>query len=110
MARSFIKHAWFSKKHEAQVGSLEMDTPDGKVVRITALADAQEAVYAWDDGAYIGVVLDGTFRNKAFVSDFNPTPTAPIRRQLAVGEVCTICFAEYKERFLFRSAYMGCHC
>ena len=98
-------HAWFSKKAESLCSSLEMDTPDGRVVRITAIADHPNAQYLWDDKVYIGMVIDGTQRNRAFQSDFNPAP-----KPLVEGDVCPRCGHEYKLRHLFFSSYMGCHC
>lgn len=98
-------HAWFSKKAEALYGSLEMDTPDGKVIRITAIADHPNAQYLWDDKVYIGMVLDGTQRNQSFTSDFNPAPKAPVE-----GGMCLRCGHEVKLRHLFLSSYVGCHC
>jgi hypothetical protein len=108
--RSFVLHAWFSKKHEVFVGSVEMDTPDGNVVRVTAIAPAIEAAYPWDDAAYMGVVLESTSRNRSFNSGFNPPPTPPHRKVLKLGEICSTCEAEYKERILFRESYTGCLC
>ncbi len=112
MTRTFVKHAWFSKKQENLLGSFEMDTPDGKVVRVTALGDNEFSLHCleWDDGAYIGIVLSDTFRNQSFKSDFSPAKTAPIRKQLNLGDVCPVCGAEFKERLLFRTSYLGCHC
>lgn len=109
---SFTKYAWFSKTHEAATGSWEIDTVDGKVVRVTDLFDDKTlpTPSSYADAVYVGVVFHGTFRNKSFLSNFNPESIKAIRRQLAAGEICAVCGAEWKERFLFYSSYIGCHC
>lgn len=98
-------HGWFSKKAESLCGSLEMDTPDGKVVRITAIADHTNSIYQWDDKVYIGLVIADTQRARSFTSDYNPIP-----KVLAEGDVCSACGHEIKKRYLFFSSYVGCHC
>lgn len=110
VARTFVKHGFFSKDHEALVGSSEMDTPDGQVIRITALGETIDAHYSWEDAVYVGVILDGTHRNQSFNSGFVPVPVEPIKKKLKVGDICGTCSAEYKERMLFHSSYIGCHC
>jgi hypothetical protein len=110
VARTFVKHGFFSKDHEVLVGSFEMDTPDGQVIRITSLGDTIDAFYPWEDAVYVGVILDGTNRNQSFNSGFQPVLVEPIKNKLKVGDVCVICSAEYKERMLFCSIYVGCHC
>jgi hypothetical protein len=132
-----IKHAWFSAKHESMSGSWALVSVSGRAVRVTSIGDKPSAPgYNWSDRVYMGEIYDGTHHderkgssignglgNNHIVPGVNPFTIAglkscdwtvslsnPKKKTLAIGDICSVCGKEWKERALLTSTYMGCWC
>lgn len=135
-----IKHAWFSVKHESMSGSWALVSVNGHAVRVTTIGDDPKAPgYNWSDRIYMGEIYDGTHHDERKGSCFgnglgnnhivppvtpftigalngfdgtaktvktNPKP----QKVLAIGDICSTCGKEWKERSLLTSVYVGCWC
>ena len=102
-------YGWFSKIAEAdpQIGSTEIESHHGRVVRITEVRDDM-CISIFPDAVYIGAVLvpdDGIIvgKNISFDSGYQPIVQVLL-------PICTRCGHEKKERLLFFSKYIGCLC
>ena len=102
-------YGWFSKIAEAdpQIGSTEIESHHGRVVRITEICDDMgKSIYP--DAVYVGVVLvpdDGNIVGKNISFDSGYQPIAQV-----LLPICAACGHEWKERLLFLSKYIGCFC
>jgi hypothetical protein len=123
--------AWFSQAAANAYGSWGMTLAStGKSVRVTALySTLDSASYNWPDKVYVGEIVawshhdhwDGKFDliNARRLGSVHPivdidgsapvTKKAP-RVKLNIGDTCSVCGKEWKQRELATSTYIGCWC
>lgn len=109
-----ILMGYYSASAERRCGSWEVDTVDGRVVRITVLL-YDPSTYKWKDARYVGDVITGSQRNhfsgtNNMFEDECETPSHSEPKPLQLGDTCRKCKSVVKERQLLTSTYIGCMC
>jgi hypothetical protein len=116
--QNHILLGYYSASAERVCGSWEVDTVDGRVVRITAIL-SDPSIYKWKDARYVGDIITGSQRNHyqgqydsdIFMDDVNMEPPASTQNKpLQLGDTCRKCKSVVKERQLLTSTYIGCMC